>query len=147
MLVAARARLMQALPPAGRWWRSAPARGSRCWRGWPSGCAVAAVNGPASVVISGDEDEVLEIAARFGKTKRLKVSHAFHSSHMDGMLAEFDTVARSVSYAPPAIPFVSNLTGELATAEQVCSPEYWVRHVRDAVRFADGIGWLAVWQV
>jgi acyl transferase domain-containing protein/acyl carrier protein len=112
-----------------------------------AGVSIAAVNGPRAVVIAGDDDAVTAIAARFKadgrKTKRLRVSHAFHSPHMDAMLQDFDRVARSVSYAAPVVPLISNLTGEVATAERVCDPGYWVEHVRQAVRFADGVGTLA----
>ncbi|WP_326825038.1 type I polyketide synthase [Streptosporangium sp. NBC_01756] len=100
--------------------------------------SVAAVNGPRSVVVSGVEDAVVEIAARFTaegrKTTRLKVSHAFHSVLMEPMLAEFRQVAEGLTYHPPTVP--------IALAE-VRDPEYWVRHVRDAVRFADRVAWLA----
>ncbi|WP_189711515.1 acyltransferase domain-containing protein, partial [Streptomyces anandii] len=77
--------------------------------------SIAAVNGPTSVVIAGDESVVLEIAAVFEgrgrRARRLTVSHAFHSPHMDGMLDAFREVAEGLSYEAPGIPVVSNLTG------------------------------------
>ena len=76
------------------------------------------------------------------KTKRLRVSHAFHSPRMDGMLEEFAEVVGGLSFAAPRIPIVSNLTGEPVSDQQVCSAEYWVRHVRETVRFVDGVRWL-----
>ncbi|MFZ1926563.1 MAG: SDR family NAD(P)-dependent oxidoreductase, partial [Solirubrobacteraceae bacterium] len=76
------------------------------------------------------------------KTKRLQVSHAFHSHRMDGMLAEFLEVAEGLTFSEPQIPIVSNLTGRPVVAEEICTPLYWVRHARDTVRFADAIGWL-----
>ncbi len=146
-LVAARGRLMGALPAGGAMVSVAAPElevlavlgelGDRCKR-----VSIAAVNGPSSVVVSGDEDVALEVAGVFeGKgvrTKRLRVSHAFHSPRMDGMLEEFRELLEDLSFAEPQIPIVSNLTGEPHSTETVCSPDYWVRHVRETVRFHDG---------
>ncbi|MGA6227242.1 SDR family NAD(P)-dependent oxidoreductase, partial [Streptomyces umbrinus] len=101
--------------------------------------AIAAVNGPDAVVISGEESDVMRAAARFERTRRLRVSHAFHSPLMEPMLDAFREVAAQVTFHPPVIPLVSNLTGTLADPEDLCTPEYWVRHVREAVRFGDGM--------
>ncbi|MGH3755152.1 MAG: SDR family NAD(P)-dependent oxidoreductase, partial [Pseudonocardiaceae bacterium] len=147
-LVAARGRLMQALPQTGAMVavEAGEEEMSTLLAGFQQQVAIAAVNGPASTVISGDADAVAEIArlcqAGGHATKRLRVSHAFHSSHIDGMLAEFGRVAQGLTFNPPAIRIVSNLTGQPADAEQVCSPEYWVRHARHTVRFMDGLRWL-----
>ncbi|MFE7126545.1 SDR family NAD(P)-dependent oxidoreductase [Streptomyces sp. NPDC057617] len=104
---------------------------------------VAAVNGPRSTVISGDAEAVDRLTAlwreRGSRAKRLPVSHAFHSPHMEEVLDEFRTVAADLTFHEPRIPVVSNLTGTLATAEQLASPEYWARHIREAVRFHDGV--------
>ena len=109
--------------------------------------SIAAVNGPASVVISGDVDAVLDIAGHFEaaghKTKRLRVSHAFHSPRMEAVLDDFRAMLDKVEFGTPELPIVSNLTGRLAEGDDLRTPEYWVRHVRQAVRFADGIGWRA----
>ncbi|MGW3233845.1 SDR family NAD(P)-dependent oxidoreductase, partial [Kitasatospora sp. NPDC001095] len=137
-LVAARGRLMQALPKGGAM-VAVKATEAEVLPLLTDNVSIAAINGPSSVVISGGEAEVLAIAGKFGKTKRLSVSHAFHSPLMDGMLEEFRAVAEGLDYAEPVIPVVSNVTGSVATAEELCSPEYWVRHVRQAVRFADGM--------
>jgi 5-hydroxydodecatetraenal polyketide synthase CpkA len=137
-LVARRARLMQALPGGGA--MIAVQATEDEVRGLLSGrLAIAAVNGPDSVVISGDADSAARVAdalaARGCRTTRLEVSHAFHSPHMDAMLDEFRTVAASLTYAPPVIPIVSTVTGELT--DQLTAPEYWVEQVRRPVRFLD----------
>ncbi|TCO44763.1 acyl transferase domain-containing protein [Actinocrispum wychmicini] len=124
-LVTARASLMQALPTGGA---MAALRVPAEELILDDRVDIAAVNGPEAVVISGDEDAVLELTAKF-HGKRLNVSHAFHSHHMDGMLDEFRKVAETVRFGPPVIPM----------AGDVQSPEYWVRQVRDAVLFHDSV--------
>src|SRR5205814_4616515 len=128
-LVAARARLMQALPRTGAMVRLRAAE-SDVVPLLTDKVDIAAVNGPSSVVISGDEDAVLEIAARFD-AQRLPVSHAFHSHHVNAMLDEFRRAVQALAFRPAQIPIVA--TGDVGT------PEYWVRQVRDTVRFGDGM--------
>ncbi|MEU1056971.1 SDR family NAD(P)-dependent oxidoreductase, partial [Streptomyces sp. NPDC005876] len=144
-LLAARGRLMQDLPGGAMAALGAPESVVRpLLADAPGVVGIAAVNGPASVVVSGDRDAVTAVAeacaAGGHRTKHLRVSHAFHSAHMDGMLDAFREVVAGLSYAHPAIPVVSGVTGEPATPEQLCSPEYWVEHVRRTVRFHDVVG-------
>ncbi|WP_442815819.1 type I polyketide synthase [Streptomyces sp. NBC_01207] len=138
-LVAARGRLMQALPSGGVM-IAVQASEDEVLPLLTDRVSIAAVNGPRSVVIAGDEDAAVAVAESFAgrKTKRLTVSHAFHSPHMDGMLDAFRQVVAGLSFEAPRIPIVSNLTGSLVT-DEMASAEFWVRHVRDAVRFLDGI--------
>ncbi|AOR30416.1 polyketide synthase [Streptomyces fodineus] len=138
-LVSARAALMQALPTGGAM-VAVQATEEEVLPRLTDGVSIAAVNGPSSVVVSGDETAALAIAAAFAeqgrKTSRLKVSHAFHSPLMEPMLEEFAEVVRGLAFEKPQLPVVSNLTGRLV---EDYTPEYWVRHVREAVRFADGV--------
>ena len=128
-LITARANLMQALPAGGAM-VSVKATEADILPHLTARVSVAVINGPDSVVISGDENEVLQIAERW-EHKRLRVSHAFHSPLMEPMLDGFRAAINGLAFHPPRLP--------IATSGDVTSPEYWVRHVRDAVRFADHV--------
>ncbi|WP_189307940.1 type I polyketide synthase, partial [Streptomyces cinerochromogenes] len=136
-VVAARGRLMQALPEGGAMVAVEVAEHEL---ELGEGVELAAVNGPSSVVLSGDEEAVLAEAARWAgrRSKRLSVSHAFHSHRMDPVLEDFRRVLESVTFRVPSLPFVSTVTGGVVT-DEVCDPGYWVRNVRETVRFADAV--------
>ncbi|WP_418353479.1 acyltransferase domain-containing protein [Streptomyces alboflavus] len=143
-VVSARGALMQALPSGGAMVAIQASEAEVADEGLPETVGVAAVNGPNSVVVSGVAADVEAVAERWRaegrKATRLKVSHAFHSPLMAPMLDDFRAVLEGVSYGEPSLPIVSTLTGARASAEELASPEYWVRHVREAVRFADAVG-------
>ncbi|MFD0811893.1 thioester reductase domain-containing protein [Amycolatopsis umgeniensis] len=138
-LVRARGRLMQQLPLGGAM-VAIQAREEDV--PLAAGVGIAAVNGPDSVVISGVEDRVLEIAASFAKTKRLAVSHAFHSPLMEPMLGEFRSVVEGLEFGSPGVAAVSTVSGRVVSGEW-STAEYWVRQVREPVRFMDAVRTLA----
>ncbi|MET7509451.1 beta-ketoacyl synthase N-terminal-like domain-containing protein [Streptomyces albidoflavus] len=144
-LVVARGRLMAALPEGGA--MLAVQAGEETvvplLAGREDQVSLAAVNGPASVVVSGSASAVAEIGEALKeqnvRVRPLTVSHAFHSPLMDPMLAEFAEVVDGLSFAAPTVPFVSALTGKLVSEGELGSPQYWVSHAREAVRFHDAL--------
>jgi myxalamid-type polyketide synthase MxaB len=143
-LIAARARLMQALPPVGSMvavFADAAIVGAALQsdRGQVS---IAAVNSPQNVVISGHYEAIVRVVtcleAQGIKTAPLNVSHAFHSPLMAPMLGEFAQVAATVTYCPPRLKIVSNVTGELIS-DAITTPDYWCQQIRQPVQFAAGM--------
>ena len=150
-LIAARGRLMQALPGGGAmaavWAPEAQVRAVVAQAALPAGVEIAAVNGPASVTITGAEAPVAQACAALTaagvRTQALRVSHAFHSALMAPMLDAFTAVAETVRYAAPRVAVVSNVTGQRAVSGEVASAAYWRRQVREPVQFAAGMRTLA----
>ncbi|WP_327365144.1 SDR family NAD(P)-dependent oxidoreductase [Streptomyces sp. NBC_01217] len=144
-LVSARARLMDALPEGGAMAAITLSEADATpWLAEYEGrVALAAVNGPESVVLSGAEDAVTELTARLADTgvrvQRLRTSHAFHSPLMEPMLERFEEVARRLRYTAPTVPIVSTVTGASADPGTLCDPRYWVDQVRRTVRYGDAV--------
>ncbi|MFE5212552.1 SDR family NAD(P)-dependent oxidoreductase, partial [Streptomyces sp. NPDC056600] len=148
-LITARGRLMQDLPSGGAMAAVALSEdGTRALLdGLGPEIGIAALNGPRATVVSGAEEAVTRLIERAHqdgvRARRLTVHHAFHSPLMEPMLAAFREVVAGLEFRPPRMPIVSDLTGHAATAEELASPDHWVRHVRETVRFADGLRVLA----
>lgn len=148
-LVAARGRLMQALPEGGVMLavQTGEERAREVLAPFADRVSLAAVNAPTSLVVSGDGAAVAEIAARLEaegvKTKPLAVSHAFHSPLMEPMREEFERLAAGITFAPPTLPLISNVTGAAFRAGETPDASYWARHVREPVRFLASLQWLS----
>ncbi|HVR98125.1 MAG TPA: amino acid adenylation domain-containing protein [Thermoanaerobaculia bacterium] len=144
-LVAVRGRLMQEMPPGAMLSVALPESEVAALLAARAGSlSLAAVNGPERCVVAGPEEEVTALAAELERRgvscKRLEASHAFHSSMVEPVLARFADEVAGVVLGAPQIPFVSNVTGTWIRAEEAADPDYWVRHLRQTVRFADGLG-------
>ncbi|NEQ83964.1 MAG: acyltransferase domain-containing protein, partial [Moorea sp. SIO2I5] len=151
-LIASRGSLMQALPPGGEMVAvlASPSQVEKAIRRsrrfanapYPEEVAIAAINGPMSLVISGQRPAINAVCATLKaegvKIKPLQVSHAFHSPLMEPMLAEFEAVAPEVIYSKPLMPLISNVTGKVAN-DDIATSQYWIRHVQQPVRFAEGM--------
>ncbi|WP_308216400.1 SDR family NAD(P)-dependent oxidoreductase, partial [Prauserella aidingensis] len=139
-LVAARASLMQSVTTPGAM-ASVAAGEDEVRAVLPEGADIAAVNGPHATVVSGDCEAVAAVVEYFTtagtKVRELRVSHAFHSAHLDPVLDRFRDVLTGLTFHEPRIPVVSDVTGAVAT--ELTDPEYWVRQAREAVRFHDGL--------
>ena len=140
-LVAARARLMQSAPAGAMLAVPMPEQELRPLLS--PGVALAAVNSASHCVVSGQTADVDEMEARLADqgvvARRLHVSVASHSAAMDPILEAFAEEVRRARPAPPGLPFLSNVTGDWITAGEATDPGYWVRHLRQTVRFADGV--------
>ena len=141
-LVAARGRLMQSVPagamlavPFGEEEARLIVR--------EGNLSLASINGPRTCVISGALAEVETLEARLNadgvSSRRLHTSHAFHSTLLEPILEEFEQIVRGAKLESPAIPYVSNLTGDWIKSDQAVDPRYWARHLRETVRFSDGL--------
>ena len=143
-LIAHRGRLMQQLPSGGEMVAVMASfeKVNQLIAPYTETVAIAAINGPESVVISGAAEAIKTVTdsleAEGIKTKQLQVSHAFHSPLMEPMLAEFEAVASQISYNQPRIPLISNVTGAIAP-ESIATASYWVNHVRQPVKFAQSM--------
>ncbi|HVV72438.1 MAG TPA: acyltransferase domain-containing protein, partial [Verrucomicrobiae bacterium] len=145
-LIAERGRLSASLSPGGAM-AAVFADEARVAQALASGSAsrvsIACVNGPGNTVISGERKSVEALLARLAaegvNSRPLRVSHAFHSPLVEPIVTEFETIARTFKFAEPQLAIVSNVTGNLASAGLMTRPDYWSRHLREPVRFADSI--------
>ncbi|MBP5974475.1 AMP-binding protein [Brasilonema sp. CT11] len=143
-LIAKRASLMQALPKNGKMMTvfTDEAQVNSAIQPYAQDVVIAAINGPENIVISGKQDAVEAVSASVQakgiKTKSLQVSHAFHSPLMEPILDEFAAVASEVTYTKPCLPLISNVTGQLVN-DDMSTAQYWVRHLRQPVQFAESI--------
>jgi amino acid adenylation domain-containing protein len=144
-LISARGRLIQNLPLGGKMavLLTDLTRVENAIVPFDKQVSIAAINGPANIVISGEGAAVericRDLSSREVQSVILPVSHAFHSPLMEPMIEEFRKVAAEISYKKPRIPYVSNITGRIMEDNDVCSPDYWCRHIRLAVMFESSV--------
>jgi len=140
-LVAERGRMMQSLPEGAM--LAVPLSESEVQRWLDKEISLAAVNAPASCVLSGPTGAIVELERKLAeqgiKSRRLATSHAFHSTMMEPILVPFGERIKSITFAPPQASFISNVTGTWIEPARVASADYWVNHLRRPVRFADGV--------
>lgn len=147
-LIAARGRLMEELAPNGAMVAVAAeiSQVRKAIEPYEKEVSIAAINSPQNVVISGEKEAIARLVKDFTaakiKTTPLKVSHAFHSPLMESAIAEFRAIASEITYYPPQIELISNLTGK-ASDREIATPEYWCEHILKPVNFADSIANLA----
>jgi len=143
-LVRLRGQLFETLAPGGM--VGVPLSAAEVEAALEPGLAIAAVNAADSCVVSGPPELLAAFTARLDRAgvecRRLHITVAAHSPMVEPILAEFERYVRTLPLQPPAIPLVSNVTGTWLSAEDACSPDYWVRHLRGTVRFADGLATL-----
>lgn len=143
VLVSARGRLMQACQPGAMLAIAASEHDVAATLTEFPGVEIAAVNGPTAVVVSGPAEQVELLSqhcvAHHRHVSALRVSRAFHSAAMDPALPEFGAIAAGLSFHRPAAAIVSNLTGQMATPDQLTCADYWTQHLREPVRFGDGV--------
>ncbi|NEO04111.1 MULTISPECIES: type I polyketide synthase [unclassified Moorena] len=143
-LIAARGRLMQQLPGGGAMvsLMASESKVREAIAPYVERVAIAAINGPKSIVISGELEAVNQILNTLEsqgiKSKQLQVSHAFHSPMMEPMLGEFEAAAKAVTYSKPQIKLISNVSGR-QVEDEITEAAYWTGHVRQPVRFADSM--------
>ena len=144
-LVAERARLMDLTPPGGM--LGVAAGEAAVAPLLAEGAAIAIVNAPEQCVVAGSPPALDRLEARLRErgieTRRLRVARAFHSPAMEPVLSPFAEVVAETVLASPRIPYLSNVTGSWVTDQEARDPGYWVRHLREPVRFGDGLRQLA----
>jgi acyl transferase domain-containing protein/acyl carrier protein len=140
-LVVLRGQLMQKLPHGSMLSVALPEKEITLF--FKEGISLAAVNSPFHSVISGTDESIegiqKELEEKGHQTTRLHTSHAFHSPMMEPMLEEFEAAVRDITFQPPRVPYISNLNGDWITFQQVSDPLYWTQHVRNTVRFSEGL--------
>ncbi|WSG48015.1 acyltransferase domain-containing protein [Dactylosporangium sp. NBC_01737] len=141
-LITTRAQLMNTTPP-GTMAAIQATETELTNHGLPNTITIAATNSPTTTIISGNPNDIHTLTTHWHnqgrKTRKLNVSHAFHSHHMNPILNQLHTTLTTLTLNPPTTPIISNLTGTTATTDQHTNPQYWTDHLRNTVRFHTGI--------